>query len=226
MPKKTAAKRMDPSRVELVSGRKLISGAATGGTVNILALQPAMDSRLNSIAANFQFYRFTNLKVSVFPCRETGVAQAATAAAYANGSGFDTPPSTVVQLAALPYFKLVSDGQSIPASFSVSRSELLKDSQIPWFKTIQGTPASGFEIQGNIYHMSVNATFTTEYYVLIDWECELSQWNASAQAPFVLVDEQLQLYRKAGAGSGEQSNSTSSRFTPAPSPSSLKTLVA
>ena len=40
--------------------------------------------------------------------------------------------------------------QTTPEKLSIPRSELLKDSQLKWYKTVAGSPDAGFETQGNV----------------------------------------------------------------------------
>lgn len=160
------------TRVERVSGRTLFTLA--GGSSTVIPISPASFSRCAAIADVFQFYRFTDLKVHVYP------NDAAVTVGYAPGAAFDTVPATSGQILELPL--AVNHGflKASDTTLHVPRSELLPDAQIPWFKTIPGTPATQFEIQGNVYVVTPGAAGSIHG---IEWTCEFQSWNLAANSP-------------------------------------------
>jgi len=169
------SKRPLGARVEVVSGRTLFTLA--GGAATTIAVSPASFSRCLAIADVFQFYRFTDLKLVIIP------NDAAVTAGFAPGAAFDTPPATAGTILELPL--AVSHGfvKSVDTVLHVPRSELLRDTQIQWYKTIAGTPAVQFETQGNFYVVAPGAAGSTHY---IEWTCEFQSWNLAAQSPLFL----------------------------------------
>ncbi len=161
------------SRVEVVSGRSNFNyGATTSATI---AIQPSTFSRCLAIADVFQFYRFTHVRVQVVPADNSVVL------GYAPGALFDTPPTTAASIIELP-IALYHGAANFNNSFlNIPRSELLKDAQIPWFKTIVGTPAAQFETQGNVY--LVTGAGATGGIVVVEWTCEFQSWNLAGQSP-------------------------------------------
>ncbi len=164
------------SRVETVSGRTNINFGAGASTIN---LTPAFFNRCLVMADVFQFFRFTKMRVIVPPTGTTTVV------GYAPGALFDTPPTTNAQIIELPQAIWSSGNKTVDTILDVPRSELLKDSQIPWFKTIAGTPAAQFEIQGNLY-VFAGANGVA---LVVEWTCEFQSWNSTTQSPFVLLNK-------------------------------------
>lgn len=152
---------------ETVSGRTLFTLSAASSTI---FLNPSSFPRCLAMADVFNLYRFTRLRFTVKPGSQTSVG-------YSNGE-FDTPPTTVQQIMELAYAALVPGSQTVPESVTVPKSELLGDSTLKWYKTIAGTPASGFENQGALYWLAGGAVF-----LLVEWTCEFSQWNLAANSP-------------------------------------------
>ena len=161
------------ARIEKVSGRGLFITAATPGSIFTI-LNPTVFPRAAAMADIFQYYRFTKLDIELKP---TGTAYAL---GYANGAAFDTPPSTAAEVTALPFSKYITIPQTVSEKLSIPRSELLKDSQLKWYKTMAGTPDAGFEIQGNVY---LGAGITTTINLVIDYEVEFQSWNLANNSP-------------------------------------------
>jgi hypothetical protein len=159
------------SKVESVSGRTLFT--LTVGSAAI-PVSPASFPRCLAMADVFNLYRFTRIKFHIIP-------DASAAVGYSNGE-FDTPPSTVGQIMELPYAGLCSAKQTTPVSVQVPRSELIGDSTLKWYKTIVGTPAVGFEIQGNLFYLT-----STTFFLVVEWTCEFTQWNLAANSPMSKV---------------------------------------
>lgn len=131
----------------------------------------------------FQFYRFTKLRVHMPPATSVDYFLG-----YSN-SVFDTAATTSGQVMELPYATRSPNDLSVYQYLDIPRSELLKDSQIPWFKTIPGTPATSFEIQGTIYG---NATNATTIACVVEWACEFTQWNLAANSPAFKIPAQYE----------------------------------
>jgi len=168
------------ARVETVSGRTLFTVA--GGAATTISISPASFSRCLAMADVFQFYRFVDIKLVINP------NDATVTAGYAPGALFDTPPTTSGTILELPLAVNHAFIKSVDTILHVPRSELLPDSQIMWFKTIPGTPASQFEIQGNIYIAAPGAAGSIHY---IEWTCEFQSWNLAAQSPLCKVPQSI-----------------------------------
>ena len=165
------------ARVEIVSGRTNVNYAATSS--NILPIQPSSFARCLAIADVFQFYRFTKLRVTVIPVDNSVVV------AYAPGAAFDTAPTTFAALIELPIAKYHGSAKFMETVMDVPRKELLGDAQIPWFKTIVGTPAAQFETQGNLYVTTGGGA--NGGILVIEWTVEFQSWNLAAQSPLVYL---------------------------------------
>jgi hypothetical protein len=188
-------KMMSPARVERVAGRTLVQ-VLSSATSGVASISPATFPRCLAMADVFEFYRFTKLQVQLYP-----QAAADYVVGYTN-QGFDTPPTTLAGVIELPYARLMSNDTSIPLYLNIGRSELLSDGNLKWYKTILGTPATQFEVQGNLY---VAASTAIALSVVVEWEVEFSQWNLAAQSPKPLGEVEYEaipgtnLYRKKGA---------------------------
>ncbi len=164
------------ARVEKIAGRQYFNASATPGS--IVPISPAAFSRALAIADVFQFYRFTKLNVHMAP---TGTTYSL---GYANGAAFDTAPTTTGEVIQLPYAQLMTSTQTTPVHLNVPRAELVKDSQLNWFKTIPGNPDTQFEIQGNLY-LGAGAATTVAFYM--DYEVEFQSWNLATNSPLRLL---------------------------------------
>ncbi len=160
-------------RVEKVCGRTIVQ-PIIGSTSGVSSISPATFPRCLAMADVFEFYRFTRLDIEVPP--SSGVSYAI---GYTN-QGFDTPPTTIAGVIELPYAKYMADACTTFRQLNIGRKELLGDNNLKWFKTIPGTPATQFEIQGNIYAAIASSGGVD---LIIEWECEFSQWNLAAQSP-------------------------------------------
>ncbi len=162
------------SRIEVVSGRSVVNYAAS--TVNTLNISPnSVFPRILAIADVFQFYRFTKLKITNIPL-DTSVVFG-----YAPGALFDTPPANSQSIIELPMAVWHGSAKFADTILTIPRSELIKEAQLPWFKTIVGTPSAQFEIQGNLY-TSVGAGANGATLVL-EYTVEFQSWNLAGNSP-------------------------------------------
>ena len=170
-----AMKSQEPpgARIEKISGRSLFATSATPGSI-FSVLNNIVFPRAAAVADVFQYYRFTKLDIELKPIGTTY------ALGYANGAAFDTPPTTASEVVALPFAKYMTQTQTTPEKLSIPRSELLKDSQLKWYKTVGGTPDAGFETQGNVY---VGAGGPVAVHLVIDYEVEFQSWNLAGNSP-------------------------------------------
>jgi len=170
------------ARVEVISGRSVVLYAVS--TSNVLAVSPnSVFARAAAIADVFQFYRFTKLKCTIIP-RDVEVIMG-----YAPGAAFDTPPTTGPGIIELPIAVWHGAAKFDDTKMLVPRKELVPDAQIPWFKTIPGTPATQFEIQGNLYFsIGAGATGGT---IVMDYTIEFQSWNLAAQSPLLKVPKAI-----------------------------------
>ena len=175
MGKRRAMKSTAGSNPEVISGRSVIFFAASSS--NIVQISPnSVFPRAAAIADVFQFYRFTKLKVTVIPTDTQVVI------GYAPGAAFDTAPTTGPAIIELPIAVWHGAAKFGETRMMVPRKELIPDAQIPWFKTVPGTPATQFEIQGNLYNATgAGANGGT---IVIDYTVEFQSWNLAAQSPF------------------------------------------
>ncbi len=159
------------SKPESVSGRTLFTFAQN--VVTVTSLSPASFPRALAIADVYQFYRFTKADL-IIPPVSTQVT-----AGYAPGAAFDGVPTTAGQIVEFPQALYHGSSKTTDSRLHVPRRELLGDSQLPWFKTIAGTPDAQFEIQGNFYCLPA-VSGAVGY---IEWTVEFQSWNLAAQSP-------------------------------------------
>ncbi len=163
------------ARIEKIAGRTLFSAAIPTGKIFSI-LNTTVFPRAAAVADVFQYYRFTKLNIEMKPVSAT------IAIGYANGAAFDTAPSTPSEVIALPFSKLMVSGQTISEHLNIPRAELLKDTQLKWYKTIDGTPEAGFETQGNVY-VGFTGGGTASINLVIDYEVEFQSWNLANNSP-------------------------------------------
>jgi len=181
------------AKTETISGRSVVFYAAS--SVNTLAISPnSVFPRAAAVADVFQFYRFTKLKVTAIPTDNTVVF------GYAPGAAFDTPPANSQSIIELPIAKWHGAAKFSETEMSVPRMELVRDSQLSWFKTIPGTPATQFEIQGNLYSsIGAGATGGT---IVLDYTVEFQSWNLAGNSPLYAIPKAL----KASDGVNEKNS--------------------
>lgn len=167
--------KMSGAQPEMIAGRQVF--AQTASTTVTIPVYPASFSRAAAIADVFQFYRCIKLRVIAIP-QDTNIIFG-----YAPGAAFDTPPSTGAEIIQLPYAKYHGSGKFTDTKLDIPRKELVSDAQLSWFKTIVGTPATQFEIQGNLY-VSTGATSSV---VVIEYAFEFQSWNLAGNSPLSLV---------------------------------------
>jgi hypothetical protein len=172
--------------VEIICGRQIF----TTGTINVvgtLSISPASFTRALAVADVFQFYRFTMVKVIIpatAPTATTGTGAASTSVAYAPGAVFDTPPTTIAEIIALPKYLHMGNAVNVDKIMTLNQKDLLSHVQLPWFKTIVGTEDTQFEIQGNLYYLSsivANASYIIEYRV------EFQSPNLAGNSPMIKI---------------------------------------
>ncbi len=160
-------------KVERIQGRSLVP--LSGSTIGSFNITPALFTRASGMADLFQFYRFTKLKFIHTP---TGVE---VVSAFVPGSGFDNAPTNRVDVIELPIAVMHGPTKTVDTPLVVPTKELLGDAQIKWWKTVPGTPASQFEIQG-VWYYAVNVGAAGAL-VVLEWEIEFQSWNMPNQSP-------------------------------------------
>lgn len=207
-------------RVEIIAGRTLFSPTPDAGSITAIPLYPTSFPRCLAIADNFEYYRFTKLRVIHYPAAYL-TNGTDTYLAYSNGT-YDTPPGTFAAMAELPFFDLNTEFTSIITGFTVNRQELLSDVPLKWFKTVPGSQDVPLEVQGNLYYGLGGVGFSTQIDFVVEWICELSQWNLVGQSPMVpksvyeCIDLDLGLYRKIGANEKSPVKGVDGSSRPAP----------
>lgn len=159
------------SRAEVICGRSLLNLGAGSASI---AISPAVFARVAAIADVFQYYRFTRLRVRAVPTASFNAV-----VGYAPGT-IDNPPNTTSAIIELPYAMFHGSAKTTDTILDIPRSELLNDSLIKWYKTIVGTPAAEFEIQGNLYY-----TITGGGTLVFDYTVEFQSWNLAGNTPKV-----------------------------------------
>lgn len=182
-------------KAEVIQGQQLFTATANASLVTI-PIRPSSFTRVLAIADSFSFYRFTSLHIEVLPTweNESAGTQDYGSLAYGYGPGAlpDTAISTEAGVLALPFADFMSNGSTVPRKLRIPRKELLKNSQILWFKTILGTPDEQFETQGYIYlWATINGSFSNGINLMIKFTCELQGWILAANTPWLVVPRLL-----------------------------------
>ncbi len=188
MPKKSGMRNLsDP--IERVPFKIILAGAAVSTSYNAPTitsdnLSPAIDVRLNAIADVFQYYRFTQLKVSLMPY-DDGTNEATVSSGYIPRVP-NTAPTTHNQIMNLPGSVFKGFGQTIPASYRLGKSVLIADAPLKWYQTIVGTEDTQWEIQGVLYHASNGKTASSPFVYIVEGVCEFKGRSAASQTPMFL----------------------------------------
>jgi hypothetical protein len=143
-----------------VNGRYLMRLSLTSGAVTEL-LRPAAISRLIQISDAFNLYRFTHLRLELYPFAEVQT-EAASTPVNANSMAAlcfftqesDTAPTTVTQASECDYSIVLSSQNTVTKGFTVNRSDLMHTGA-KWFKTKGGASVEAWEeVQGSIVVVS------------------------------------------------------------------------
>lgn len=161
--------------------RYIIQLTASGGGLNTVPVNPnsTLSPRLLSIADNFDEYRFTELKFRLHPWYTASPSAADFAVAVFEPGVVDTPPSSPSQASEGLCHVSRAGGTTKPSSWCSVPRPVLKGMH-PWYKTVQGTPESAEEVQGNIF-VAGPASFV--YYIEFAGVCEFNSPISSASTP-------------------------------------------
>ena len=94
-----------------------------------IGLDPTISSVLTSLSAVYRYYRFTGLKVQVFPLT-SGVTK--TLFQFVAGGGSSTSGAADANMES-KYTSVITRNQAVPAQITVARSDLIQNQ--PWFIT-------------------------------------------------------------------------------------------
>lgn len=176
-------------RLEVVSGHQLFINTTNGSVVTI-PLVPTAFTRAAAIADNFQYYRFTKVKIVVLPSIEpvsSGVQGTnSMAVGYLPGRDPDNALTTEAAVLALPFTTYYSNGSTVPTSLTIPKKELVQNTPLKWWKTIVGNPDAEFEQQGNIYTFyalngAPSVAVGVNFY--IHYTMELQGWVLASNTP-------------------------------------------
>ncbi len=163
------------------------STSLTAPSIVTTNISPLFDSRLTAIAEVFQFYRFSELKVSALPnINEVSADDAAVSVGYCPRVP-NTAPTTHNQILNLPGSAYKGLGQVMPASFRLGKSILLGDAPLKWFQSVAGTEDTQWEIQGVVYLGGTGTNNPVTVVYMIEGVCEFKgRTNASLTPMFGL----------------------------------------
>ncbi len=157
-------------------------------TIVTVNLSPAFESRLSAIAEVFQFYRFSQLKVSLLPnINEVTADDTAVSAGYIPRVP-NAAPTTHNQILGLPGSTYKGLGQTMPASFRLGKNVLIADAPLKWFQSVAGTEDTQWEIQGVLYLGGTGTNNPTTFTYMIEGVCEFKgRSNASLTPLYPLI---------------------------------------
>lgn len=161
------------SRIETICGRQYYSASVTTAGTSY-ALIPSNFPRASAISDVFQFYRFRKFRTTVIPTNGANIA-----IGYSPGV-LDSAPDTFGEIMALPSSHLQSSARTTDGIMNLSPRELISDSQIKWFKTVDGSADPQFETQGSLY---ITTDITTTVRLIFDFEIEFQAWALAANTP-------------------------------------------
>lgn len=178
-----------PDSIERVPFKLFSFGSSAGGstvaapTITSANMSPAFELRLAQIAEAFQYYRFSKITVSLFPCK-TATNDSAVSVGYIPRTP-NTAPATHYEVCTLPASAHKSHSQTVPARMMVSKNVLLGDAPLKWYQTVVGTEDTQWEIQGVVYFASnvVSAAVANNFYFIIEGICEFKGRSALTQTP-------------------------------------------
>lgn len=187
--RRRGARKSSPTgeRGETISGQQLFINT-TGGSAVPVPVAPSSFTRALAIADNYQYYRFTRLKIEILPSLEDQASgaqvYASMAAGYNPGSAPDTPPATEAAVLALPYAVFLSQGSTVPRRVTIPRRELVGNGPLKWYKTIASTQDAAFEIQGIVYTFaSASGTISNGVNFMIHYTVEFQAWALAGNTP-------------------------------------------
>lgn len=135
--------------------------------------------RWTTISDQYQFYRFTKVKMTVYPF-STSVSAAfandAVVVGYQPGAP-NTVPTTWGDIGMMDAILLLSTQCTTPRTLTLGRLDLLRDTEFPWFKTRVGLDSLTLEQQGVFFGINaVNNTGTSmsQFYVEFTSECDFA----------------------------------------------------
>jgi len=183
----------DGSSVETVSGKLVVSFTNAAATASGTYLNPQLSSfvgsqtvaggaKLTSLAALFQYYRFTRLRWRLLPAGISAVF----VAAFQPGSTITTPNySGVVGMPCVcPAIFVNTLDQVIPATpavYSVPRKALLEQ-PVKWWKCNPSSEPNDLVYQGSVF-VGATIVFAQSVYLDISYTCEFKEFTAPANLP-------------------------------------------
>jgi len=160
--------------VEVIAGSEYLTvvSATTNGT---FVVSPVTFTRSAAIVDNFNLYRCTHLDVSfVMPTTDASVAVGFVPATV------DNAPTSMNAVTNLEQSSLHFLGQTTITHLRLSRSQLMGESSLKWFKGIVGTPDAWDEQQGSVYFAT---SASTTLAVRIDYVFEFTGFLAGGNTP-------------------------------------------
>ncbi len=152
-------------------------------TVNTISVTPAMEARLAAIADVYQYYRFTELSVSLTPhIDNVSAGDVATSVGYLPRIP-DTAPTNHVQIQAMPASAYKGMGQTMPAKMRVPRNVLLGDSPLAWYQSVAGTQDAQWETQGQIFIGGTASQNPSTAVFYVEGVCEFKGRSFATQTP-------------------------------------------
>ena len=138
----------------------------TSGKVTV-SLDPTISSVLTSLSAVYRYYRFTALKVQVFPLT-SGVTK--TLFQFVAGGG-STGSGAADGFMESKYTNVITRNQAVPSQITISRSDLIQNQ--PWFITETDATDSYLDSPGAL-HFEAGTSDIITVRLTIDYEFKFS----------------------------------------------------
>ena len=209
MGKRRSSRAIKSDPIERVSFHSFVVSATTSNnllapTIITVSLTPAFEARLAAIADLYQFYRFTRVKVHLYPA-----INAVTADDSALSVGYlpripNTAPSTHTMIMTMPASAYKGMGQTVKTTLNIPRSVLLGDAPLSWFQSVAGTEDAQWETQGQIFIGGTGSDAAGNFVYSVEGICEFKGRSSATQTP---------LYKPVlpVLGSGEKTSSPADR---------------
>lgn len=186
MPRKANQRGRDPiERIpfKLITFLQVTSLTLASPTMQAVNVVPSLDSRLNAIAAVYQWYRFIKLKVHLLP---TLAANDVLATVGYLPRQPNTTPVSHNELCQMPASTTKSWSQQVKSTMIINQDIMIGDTNLKWYQTELGTEDTQFEIQGVLYFAGTANVNPSNTIVIIEGTCEFKGRANTLQSPLMV----------------------------------------
>ncbi len=132
----------------------------TSSSIATINLTPNVDARLTTLATLYELYRFTWLKITMFPTDNATNNEHAVGIVPDYPSGSSGTPASLAAIVELPISMYMANRMIQPQFIVVPRNQMIGRNALKWWQTDQSSPSEE-SIQSRIYAYANQATLTT-----------------------------------------------------------------